>query len=234
MGKNTVRLTVAIVLLLMSASAVAATRYVSDQLSINMRRGPSTSYGISELIEAGTRVQTLGQTNGWTKIRTPEGEVGYVLTRFLSTQPAARDRIQDIKAQLARLKKQNKGQVAKLKEENKALRAELAEALHGSKKLGRLKRELVAENEALKAELERIKRVSANALQIKQQNQKYREKLLVLKSELERLRSENKALKSRREGMKIGALILVGGVILGLVLPMFRRRRGNKSNWDSL
>lgn len=222
MRNKTGMLAAAIGLMLMSAAAGAATRYVSDELSINMRRGPGTSYGITELLSAGTQVQTLDETNGWTQIRTPEGETGYVLTRFLSNSPAARDRIQSIESQ-----------IEQLTAENEALRAELAQALEGSSELGQLKRELVAENEALKAELERIQRVSANAVRISNENQEFRERLLAMQSELERLRFENKSLQSRREGMKIGALILVGGIILGLLLPMFRRR-GGKSSWDSL
>src|SRR5699024_4879811 len=149
MRKNIVGMAVALSLLFVSLSAVAATRYISDELSINMRRGPGTGYGITELLRAGTQVQTLDEANGWTKIRTPEGEEGYVLTRFLSNQPAARDRIQTIESQLAKLKK-----------ENEDLHAELSQAMDGSKQLGNLKRELVAENEDLKAQLERIKRVS--------------------------------------------------------------------------
>lgn len=214
-------LLVAAVVLLSSLAATAATRYVSDELSINMRRGPSTSYGITELLKAGTQVQTLKESNGWTQIRTPGGETGYVLTRFLAAEPAARDRIQEMESQFSTLK-----------EENKDLHAELADVLNGSKELGKLKRELVAENTALKSQLEQIKRVSANAMEINKKNKKYRKELLVLQSQMEQLRSENKALQSRREGMKIGALILIGGVILGLILPLFRRRR--KNNWDSL
>lgn len=221
MGKYIVGIVVALSLALASASVMAATRYVSDQLSINMRRGPSTSYGITDLLEAGTQVQTLEQTNGWTKVRTSAGEQGYVLTRFLSSQPAASDRIDAVVSKLD-----------KLQQDNEALRAELAKVMDGSQKLGKLKRELVAENEALKAELKEVKRVSANAMQIKSQNQEYRKKLLVLQSKMEQLRSENKALQSRREGMKIGAVILIGGIIVGLVLPLFRRRK--KSNWNSL
>lgn len=221
MCKKIPALVVALVVLFLSLSATAATRYVSDELSINMRRGPSTGYGISELLRAGTQVQTLGETNGWTQIRTPDGEQGYVLTRFLSNEPAARDRIQEIESQFQ-----------KLKQENEELHAELAQALSGSEELGKLKRELVAENEALKSQLEQIKRVSANAMEINKQNKQYRKELLVLQSQMEQLQSENKALQSRREGMKIGALILIGGIVLGLILPLFRRRR--KNNWDSL
>ena len=221
MGKSIQLLLVAASLLAMSANAVAATRYISDELSINMRRGPSTSYSISKLLDAGARVQTLSEANGWTQVRTEQGLEGYVLTRFLSNEPAARTRIAEMEAE-----------TAKLKEENVALREELSQEQSGTEKLGKLRSELIAENQALKDELEEIRRVSANAISLNQQNREFREQLLDAESEVERLRSENKSLQSRREGMKIGALILIGGVILGLVLPLFRRRR--KSSWDSL
>jgi len=221
MGNNIVKLAVVMSLLLMSANALAATRYISDQLSINLRRGPGTSYGITKLLKAGTEVETMKQTNGWTQVRTPTGTTGYVLTRFVSSEPAARDRIE-----------QYQSQAEKLEQENESLHAELSEAMSGSKQLGELKSKLIAENKSLKAEVDRIKSVSADAIKLNKQNQEYREQLLSTQSELERLRSENKALQSRREGMKIGALILVGGMILGLLLPMFRRRR--KNSWSSL
>lgn len=221
MGKNTVRLIVAIVALLVSANAVAAQRYISDELKVNMRRGPSTSYSITELLEAGTQVETLSQSNGWTQIRTPGGDVGFVLTRLLSTQPAAQDRIDTIKAKLA-----------DLKQENKQLQAQMAKTSNKSEKLQSVKSDLAKENKKLRDKLEHLKRISSNAVQLSQQNQQYREKLMSLKTEMQRLRAENKALNSRSEGMKIGALILLGGIILGLILPMFRRRR--KGNWDSL
>lgn len=221
MSKKIAGLVAAFAVLLLSVNATAATRYVSDELSVNMRRGPSTSYGINTLLKAGTQVQTLDEANGWTKIRTPGGSTGYVLTRFLSSQPAARTRIEEIEAEHDKLVK-----------ENKDLHTELAEAMSGSKELGQLKSQLVSENKSLKKKLKDIKEVSANAIQTNQQNQEYRKKLMVLESKMERLQSQNKALQSRREGMKIGALILIVGIVFGLILPLFRRRR--KGSWDSL
>lgn len=222
MGNNLVKLGVAIVVLAVSAGATAAQRYISDELSVNVRRGPSTSYGISELLEAGTRVQTLEQTNGWTRIRTPGGEKGYVLTRLLSTQPAASDRIEAMQVQLQQLQ-----------QENESLRHKLTQTRPAEPQPGTRASALAAQNKALKAELQRIKRLSANAIQLSKTNQKLRQNLLAAQSELERLQAQNKVLSSQRAGMKIGALILACGVILGLVLPLFRRRR-NKSSWGSL
>ncbi|KEZ77381.1 TIGR04211 family SH3 domain-containing protein [Salinisphaera hydrothermalis] len=226
LNRMTRRLVVASLLgttLLFSVAASAATQYVSDQLSINMRSGPGTKYRIEKLLDAGDKLDTLGSSsNGWTRVRTSSGNTGYVLTRFLSDQPAARDQVADLK-----------NQVNQLQSDNADLKKELAQALHGSDKLGELKRNLVDENKKLKSQLQNIRETSADAIRISKENEKYRKQLMSLRSDVDRLKHENQALQSRREGMKIGALILFGGILLGLLLPMFRRRRG-KGSWDSL
>lgn len=210
-----------VILILVSTVANAATQYVSDELSINMRRGPGTNYRIIKLLDAGDKVQTLSESNGWTQIRSANGDTGYVLTRFLSESPAARTQIQ-----------QYKQEAEKLRADNADLKDELSQALNGSKELGKLKRDLVSENKSLKSQLQHIKETSADAIRISNENEKFREQLMSMRSEVERLRHENEALQSRREGMKIGALIMIGGIVVGLLLPLFRRRR--KGSWDSL
>lgn len=211
----------ACVIVATSLGAAAAPRYVSDELSINLRRGPATSFRITELVAAGTPVEVLDTAQGWSKVRTAGGEEGYVLTRFLSDQPAAVNQVAQMKARVGELEKTNA-----------ALQEELAQALGGSAQLGQLKQQLVAENKSLSAELTQIRRVSANAIRIRQENQEFRERILSMETEVAQLRSENQSLRSRRDGMKVGALILVGGIVLGLVLPLLRRRVRN--NWESL
>lgn len=207
--------------MLFSTAATAATQYVSDQLSINMRRGPGNNYKIMKLLDAGDQVTTLSESDGWAKIRTSSGSTGFVLTRFLSDNAAASTRIDQFQQQNQQLQ-----------QDNNDLKQELSQALHGSTQLGELKRNLVDENKNLKSELQNIRETSADAIRIGNENEKYRQQLLSLRSDVDRLKHENEALQSRREGMKIGALILIVGIAFGLLLPMFRRRR--KGNWDSL
>lgn len=211
-----------VALMMLSSVATAATRYVSDDLSINMRRGPGTGYRISELLSAGDRLSTLSEANGWTQIRTTDGKTGYVLTRFLSEQPAASTRIATMKEQ-----------TEKFKTENEELKKKLEEVRSGSEQLTETKSSLEGENEDLKQRLQQLRETSADAVRISNENEKFREELLSMRSDNERLRHENAALQSRRDGMKIGALIMIGGIIVGLVLPLFRRRRKG-SSWDSL
>jgi len=208
-------------LLAVSSVATAATRYVSDELSINMRSGAGTGYRIMRLLDAGSEVDTLSENDGWTRIRAGDGATGYVLTRFLSDEVAARTELEQMKTQ-----------VSELQNENANLKSELAEARDGSQELGDTKRELVNENKALSSELQQIRETSADAIRIGDENEKFREQLLSMRSDNERLRHQNGALQSRREGMKIGALIMVGGIVVGLLLPLFRR--GRKGSWDSL
>lgn len=209
-------------LLMVSSLATAATRYVSDELSINMRRGPGTGYRISELLSAGDRLTTLSEANGWTQVRTAEGSTGYVLTRFLSEQAAARTRIATMQEQ-----------TGQFQEENEQLKQQLEEVRSGSQELTDTKATLQSENEDLKQRLQQLRETSADAVRISDENEKFREELLSMRSDNERLRHENAALQSRRDGMKIGALIMIGGILIGLVLPLFRRQR-KSSSWDSL
>lgn len=224
MSHRTVAIPLFFSLALFAAAGIAqtTTRYVTDQLSINLRRGAGNQYRITKLLEAGTRVEVLEKTgDGWTLVRTADGEEGYVVSRFLADTPAARDRLAAARRRLDRLEKTNA-----------ELREELGQALEGSEELGRLKKELIAENESLRDELQEIKAASANAVRLNKENKEFRERLLALQSELEQLRHENKTLKSRREGMKIGALLIAAGIVIGLILPLFRNRR--RGSWDSL
>lgn len=221
MGLMSSRVSLAVLLVFVVTAASAADRYVSDELSINLRRGPGNDYRITQLLDAGEPVTVIETGDGWSHIRTEGGSDGWVLTRFLSNEPAARTQLADMRERVAELEKSNA-----------ALREELSEALEGSSELGALKKELVAENKSLKQELSQIKEASANAIRINRENQEFREQILSMESEVERLRHENQALQSRRDGMKVGAIILLVGVLLGLVLPLFRRR--SRNSWDSI
>ncbi len=216
------RLVAALLLVLITGVAGAATRYVSDQLSINLRRGPGTGYRIKKLIKAGDKVQTLSSSNGWTKIRTSKGTTGYVLTRLLSKKPAASTR-------LAQVKQENK----KLKAKNKSLSSNQSSKQKKIANLTQQNKQLKSKNQSLSQKLEKLRETSADAVHLSKQNKQYHQQLMSLKSKMQRLKHENQSLKSRREGMKIGALILFVGIVIGLLLSMIRKRRS--SSWgDSL
>ena len=76
--------------------AQAQTRYVTDRTIVEIRRGPSTEYLILRNLEAGERVEVLEQNEdaGYSRVRVADqGTEGWILTRFLTAEPIARERL---------------------------------------------------------------------------------------------------------------------------------------------
>src|SRR5690554_273196 len=111
--------------LLAATSAWAQTRYVSDQLQITLRSGPTNSHRILKMMDAGTPVDVLETgEEGWVRVRTKDGAEGWTLTRHLMDSPSARDQLRTANTRLERAQRQ----LAELKDNLGAGNQELAAA----------------------------------------------------------------------------------------------------------
>ena len=84
-----------VALMMVAATAVGQTLYVSDQLVITVRTGPSTENSIITNLVSGDVVEVL-QANaetGYTRVRIQSGVEGWVLGRYLVASPVSRDRL---------------------------------------------------------------------------------------------------------------------------------------------
>ena len=84
--------------------------------------------------------------------------------------------------------------------------------------------------EAKSKELAQIRRTAASTLSIEEQNQELQIKVVNLERELQLSQQENMSLSdnSDRDWFITGAGVLIGGMILGLIIPRMRwkKRRG--------
>jgi len=64
--------------------ALAATQYVSDQITVLLRRGPGTEYKILKNMQTGTRLEVLEEGEEYFFVRLGDGTEGYVLRQYLS------------------------------------------------------------------------------------------------------------------------------------------------------
>jgi SH3 domain protein len=209
--------------LLLAASAHGETRYVTDKLSVELRRGPSTQYLIIRTLDAGLAVDVVEQTpDGYSRVRVADsqGSEGWVLTRFLSTDKSARERVaaaerasNDARARVAELERR----VASLTEELGDTKAELDHARENHEHVSR--------------ELSSIKTASANVVQIQEQNESLRKKLIEREHQVEELTVQSAALtsSSRQSWFVVGAAVLFGGIVIGLIAPSLRHKR--RSGW---
>jgi SH3 domain protein len=203
--------------------AQAQTRYVSDRTIVELRRGPSTEYLILRNLEAGERVEVLeeNQAEGYSRVRVAdEGTEGWILTRFLTAEPIARDRLATAERNLAAARERVttlEGQTAELTRDLTATRAELEETRtnHGS----------------VSRELSEIRTAAANVVEIRDQNTRLQQRLIERDREVESLTADNARLAGRnnQNWFVVGAAVLLGGIVIGLVAPSLRRKR--RSDW---
>jgi len=208
---------------LMATDVLAESAWVTDQFEITLRSGPSTSNAIQRMLASGAEVEVLetDRDNGYTRVRTPGGTEGWVLTRYLMNEPAAREQLAALTSQLTNAASQG----SSLNTQLSAIRGEYDSA---TKRIATLERE----KGKLESELAEIKKTAANVLAINNQNKDLREQLAAEEIRVATLEQENRQLTSQttRYWFMSGALVLVVGMALGLWLPRIRWQR--RSRYD--
>jgi len=209
--------------LFVSDLLLAESRWVSDEFEITLRSGPSTSNAIQLMIKSGTELEVLERdaASGYSRVRTPGGTEGWVLTRYLMSEPSAREQLQTLTSQLTTATTQG----TSLNSQLAAVRSEYQSAERRIK-------QLEDENAQLTTELGEIKRTAANVLSINDQNKELRDQLNATEIRIDTLEHENRDLMSqtKRYWFMSGALVLVIGIVLGLWLPRIRWQR--RSRYD--
>jgi len=191
-------------------SAQAETRYIVDQAKLPMRSGQSTGHAIVRMLPSGTAVEVLGQSNaGYTHIRIRGGKEGWILSRYLMKEPAARSRLVWAEQELSKLHK--------LQEKKKLLVQEVT----GLKK----------DNKNLQTELARIRKAAANAVAVADENRVLKTKAAEAEQAFEALRQETSDIRSgaQQRWFILGGGAILLGMLLGLILPRLKVRR--KDRW---
>ena len=213
---------IAIILLLLATSVHAQTRYVSDRMVVELRRGPSTEYLILRNLEAGAAVQVLEDAGaGYSRVRVQDqGTEGFILTRFLTPEPIARDKLAAAERGLAAAKTR----AAELEQQVSSLTAEL----------GGTKTDLAqtrSSHDQASKDLADLRTAAANVVEIRDQNESLRQRLIQREREVEDLTAANTRLtgQDKQNWFIVGAGVLLGGVVIGLIAPSLRRKR--RSDW---
>lgn len=206
--------------------AQAEARWVTDQTSIMMRTGESTKHKIIRSLPSGEAVEELtrNEATGYSRIRAADGVVGFVLTRQLQEQPAARDRLAEMEARLAELQ-QAPDQLAARLEQLQAAYDELQVAQETIRQ----------DRDELRQQVATIDRATTEQVNIYNERMQLEKDNQELKSRIEELNAAIAALNNRNElhWFLSGAGAVLGGVLIGLILPNLRVRR-RRSSWSSL
>ena len=204
------------------------TRYVTDQFEITMRGSPQSGARIVRMLDTGTPLVVLDADSGtgYTHVRlTTSDTEGYVLSRYLMAERDARSQLTELRERIATLRSQS-GDRGREVDDLRLANREAGERIAT----------LESSNTALQNELDELTRKSARVIAIDRENATLRKTLTDTEIELESLRSENDTLSSQRvmQWFVLGAVVLVTGIVLGLILPTLRRKRGGYRGGDLL
>ena len=205
--------------LLMITTMVSAESfvYITDQVEIPIR-SESTTQGdnLIRTLPSGTKLSILQATeDGWTQVQY-EDTTGWIISRYLSNSPPARQELERISVENST----NKLMVSKLQGEKEQLENELLSLKDENT-------QLAVQSSKAKAEKEHVEQIYQDALKLEHENEKLMQESLQLKTELQ-LASNNSQIEqdtSSRNWFIVGALVLFFGMIIGFILPNLMKRK---------
>ena len=203
------------------AVAEDARRWIHDELRVDMRTGPSFQNRIIDFLASGTPITVLeANDDGWIRIRA-KGEEGWIQEQYTTGTPIAADRLAAAERRLA-----------EVRAERERLAAALEEIRGEAGNLGTAYEEASAEVARLNAELERIRRTSAEALETAAALDALQDEAAAMRARMEDLASENVRLAgdNRAAGIKWGVAAVLAGALLAWIAASVGGRR-KRSDW---
>ena len=221
------RLLIIVLLLGIACSAWCDTVYVRDVIYVPLRTGKGVQFRIIEdAMVSGTKLNEIRQEEDergvtWAFVETAKGNQGWLEAQYVQAEPVAKDRLAAAEQQLTQLRTQQQGaggQIANLESRN----AELNEQLRAARD----------QIDSLSSELDNLKRVSADAINLDRRNQGLIEERETLKTRVDVLENLNQKLSddARQTWFLYGAIAVGLGCLLTLIVQKVRIKR-RYSEW---
>ena len=205
----------------------AESQYVIPSAEIPIRRGQGTDYKIVALVSDGTRVEVVERGESYSLVRLDNDKEGWILTRFLSDTPPLTQVVEQLTRENEALKLLQEQSEEKLVVQEQQSSQKLDELSQTLTETDQALRATQTEKSALAASFEKLRKDTANVLEIKQEltdiaaeNKAIKEKLSVLVRENEELKNDEKI-----NWFLAGGGVLLLGIIIGKITSRSRKRK---------
>lgn len=213
----------AIVTLAHPINSYSQTYFISDELTIPLRSGPSRDHRIVTFLKSGATVISTdnpGETNEWLEVQV-KNRKGWLLREHVRTTPTHKMQLEALEAQMTSLKTQSSNQQQQLDEANAQISA-LEESLKRAQ----------SNLTQTRTELTDLQSLTSDTIAVNSRNTELTEKISLLEIREQQLTMENHDLRNdqRRQGMLQGALAVIAGALLAVVIPRLTHKK-QRSNW---
>ncbi len=200
-----------------------ATMYVVDKIVITLRAGPSAQHKILKHLSTGAKLETFESNDKFVRVKTSGGLEGWVLNQYLTDKPLAKNQID-----------QANNQIAELSKKNQALEEQIKQLQQSYAKLKDQNRRLDNNKAQMEQELKEMRSVAEQPLRLSNENKSLAKRAASLETQLETLQEKVTVLSddSQKQWFISGAGVVFLGIVIGLLLPKFRRYR--RSDWSTL
>jgi len=197
------------------STAFSETRYVKPSSEIPIRTGQGTEYKILAVVPDGFKVDLIEEDDAWAKVRTSGGTEGWMLKRYLSSDPPLSTVIASLKARNAELKKSGEETRRKLVQVS-ANHTESEQELELC----------LAERDDIRNKYQRLKAETSDVVKIKDDLSKTVQDLKAVRQKLTAVQKDNRTLR-RNTALKwflAGGFVLIIGWIIGIITGRSRKR----------
>ncbi|MGH1427958.1 MAG: TIGR04211 family SH3 domain-containing protein [Arenicella sp.] len=203
-------------------TAFSATQYITDEFDIMLRVAPSIGAKIIKPLPTGTPLTVIITNAGkaHSQVRTKDGLVGYVLTRFISRNEPAKLRVVQLEKRLK-----------SLEENPEKLESKYLDLQKSYERLSQNLRSMVDSKEQAEEKYAKLKLDSGNAAALSEEATELGKKVEQLVLQLDDMRIQNETLKdhSEKKSWIVGGVIALFGVLFGAILTGLNARK--KRNW---
>ena len=208
-----------------NTSAGGETRYVTDLIFTPIRTGPGGDYRIiNKGLPSGTELTYYGTTEDgvWAEVETRGGTRGYLRAQYLQTDIPRANQLNVLEAELATSR-----------DRASTLQQNLDEAMEQLASSDSTMSSTATELAETRAELDEIKRISGNALQLDQLTKELTGKLEDASARNDLLALENARLEDRvASNQRLeGVLSLIAGIVIALLIPRLTVKRRRNDGW---
>lgn len=199
-----------------ATEVVAESRYVIPSAEVVLRSGAGREYKVISVVKDGDSVDFLKADGPYALVRLANGKEGWMLHRYLSTDPPLAEVVASLRAENEQLKQKELELTQKLNE----LSANLSKSETELNSIVSQKKQISENYNILQQDTADVIKIKEGRLQAVQQNEILTEEIAALQVENDRL-NKDKSIS----WFMAGGGVLLAGVFLGRLLNTSRRRK---------
>lgn len=205
-------------MLLAGSPVQAESWHIKPSSEVPIRSGQGTEYKILAVVPDGLRVELLEEIDPWARVQTPGGTEGWILKRYLTSDPPLSEIMTSVKAENKDLK-QKEDETSRKYDELLAAYSQMEQEYNAC----------LTDRDDIREKYQLLQEDTADVIQIKDNLSKATQENQEIRQTVTAVQQENKDLKNNSavKWFLTGSFVLILGWLIGLLTGRSRKRKSS-------